>query len=68
MSFLSEIAESLTNCQVDQVKELTKQAIESGEDPLVIINQGLISGMNIVGARFRSGEMFVPEVLMSARR
>lgn len=67
MSFLSEIVESLADCQVDRTKELTKQAIESGEDPLVIINQGLILGMNIVGARFRSGEMFIPEVLMSAK-
>ena len=36
-------------------------------DPLVIIKEGLIAGMNIVGDKFRDGEMFVPEVLMSAR-
>jgi 5-methyltetrahydrofolate--homocysteine methyltransferase len=67
MSVLSEIAESLISCNVERAKGLTKQAIESEEDPLVIINQGLIAGMNIVGARFRSGEMFIPEVLMSAK-
>uniref|UniRef100_UPI002635903F cobalamin-dependent protein n=1 Tax=Desulfosporosinus sp. TaxID=157907 RepID=UPI002635903F len=32
-----------------------------------IINQGLIGGMNVVGQRFKVNDMFVPEVLMSAR-
>ncbi|MEG1695342.1 MAG: corrinoid protein, partial [Eubacterium sp.] len=35
--------------------------------PLEIINEGLLTGMNIVGEMFANGEMFVPEVLMSAR-
>ncbi|MEG0681782.1 MAG: corrinoid protein, partial [Eubacterium sp.] len=35
--------------------------------PLEIINEGLLSGMNVVGEMFANGEMFVPEVLMSAR-
>ncbi|MEM5818986.1 MAG: corrinoid protein, partial [Desulfitobacterium hafniense] len=35
--------------------------------PLAIINDGLIAGMNVVGKHFKEGDMFVPEVLMSAR-
>lgn len=50
-----------------QVKEITKQLVDAGNNPLDIINQGLIAGMNVVGARFKNGEMFVPEVLMAAR-
>jgi 5-methyltetrahydrofolate--homocysteine methyltransferase len=53
--------------QEARVKELTQAAINSGADPLAIINEGLIAGMNVVGASFKSGQMFVPEVLMSAR-
>ena len=34
---------------------------------LEIINNGLIAGMSVVGARFKNGDMFVPEVLMSAK-
>lgn len=52
--------ESLT---VEHVKEL----IDSGTEPLSIINDGLMAGMNVVGERFKNGEMFVPEVLMAAR-
>lgn len=36
-------------------------------DPITIINDGLLSGMNVVGEKFKNGEMFVPEVLMAAR-
>lgn len=50
-----------------KVAELTKQAIDEGLGPEEIIKQGLIKGMDFVGARFKAGEMYVPEVMMSAR-
>lgn len=36
-------------------------------NPIAIINEGLLGGMNVVGEKFKNGEMFVPEVLMAAR-
>ncbi|SDI31016.1 cobalamin B12-binding domain-containing protein [Desulfosporosinus hippei] len=51
----------------DQVQTKVNEAISARVDPLVIINQGLIGGMNVVGQRFKVNDMFVPEVLMSAR-
>lgn len=51
----------------EQVEVLTKEAISAKVDPLEIINEGLIGGMNVVGQRFKVNDMFVPEVLMSAR-
>ncbi len=50
-----------------KVKELTKSLVDQGVGPLDIINDGLVAGMNVVGARFKEGDMFVPEVLMAAR-
>ncbi len=50
-----------------KVKELTQAAIDEKVDLNEIINTGLISGMTVVGTRFKAGEMFVPEVLMTAR-
>jgi len=49
------------------VKELTEKAIAEKVEASVIINQGLIPAMNIVGKLFKDGDMFVPEVLMSAK-
>ena len=63
--------EALSECVIEgddeRAGKLTQKAIDAGADPVEIITQGLTGGMSIVGARFKSGEMFVPEVLASAR-
>jgi|TARA_Y100000031_G_C8222521_1_gene386665 5-methyltetrahydrofolate--homocysteine methyltransferase len=46
------------------VKELTQKAIKEGIDLQEILNSGLLAGMNVVGARFKDGELFIPEVLV----
>ncbi|GAB6154329.1 corrinoid protein [Desulfosporosinus burensis] len=66
-NYYEEISQSVIAGQLDRVKQLTQQAIGTGDNPVEIINQGLIPGMCVVGARFKSGQMYVPEVLMSAR-
>ena len=45
---------------------LTQQGLDEGLSPGDLLNNGLIVGMDEVGARFKRGDMFVPEVLMSA--
>ncbi|HBV88767.1 B12-binding domain-containing protein [Desulfosporosinus sp.] len=66
-NYYEELSQSIISGQLDRVKSLTQQAIGAGDNPVDIINQGLIPGMSVVGARFKSGQMYVPEVLMSAR-
>ncbi len=67
MANFEALVQSVMDGREAQVKENTKALIDGGVSPLDIINQGLIAGMNIVGARFKTGEMFVPEVLMCAK-
>ncbi|HHT62949.1 MAG: cobalamin B12-binding domain-containing protein [Bacillota bacterium] len=52
---------------VNLVKAETKALINACINPLDIINNGLVAGMTTVGIRFKKGEMFVPEVLMSSK-
>lgn len=63
--------EALSDCVIEgddeRADKLTQKAIDAGADPVEIITQGLTGGMSVVGARFKTGEMFVPEVLASAR-
>lgn len=67
MSDLSKLADAVFKGNFAGVKDITQELIQDGVDPLVIINEGLIGGMNIVAPKFKSGEMFVPEVMMSAK-
>ncbi|HHW74397.1 MAG TPA: cobalamin-binding protein [Firmicutes bacterium] len=67
MADFEKIADGVIAGDFNGVARLTGEAISKGAKPLEIINGGLIKGMNVVGARFRAGDMFVPEVMMSAR-
>jgi 5-methyltetrahydrofolate--homocysteine methyltransferase len=67
MSLLNQLADAVFKGDYAGIKGLTQQAIDAGIDPIEIINNGLVEGMNIVAPKFKSGEMFVPEVMMSAK-
>ncbi|MEL7563403.1 MAG: corrinoid protein [Dehalobacterium sp.] len=67
MANFETLSQSVIAGNAAQVKEQTKAMVDAGANPLEIINNGLIAGMNVVGACFKNGEMFVPEVLMSAK-
>ncbi|RLF44268.1 MAG: cobalamin-binding protein [Thermoplasmata archaeon] len=67
MADFEGLAEGVIKGEIDRVADLTRKAVDEGTDPMDIINKGLMSGMNVVGERFKAGEMFVPEVLMSAK-
>ncbi|AET69833.1 methyltransferase cognate corrinoid protein [Desulfosporosinus orientis DSM 765] len=67
MADFESLSQSVISGKATQVKEKVTAMLEAGVNPLDIINEGLIGGMNVVGPRFKSGEMFVPEVLMSAK-
>ncbi|EHL09090.1 putative dimethylamine corrinoid protein [Desulfitobacterium hafniense DP7] len=67
MTNFESLNQSVVSGDEAQVIEQVKAFMDAGVSPLEIINQGLIGGMNIVGPRFKAGDMFVPEVLMAAR-
>ncbi|MGL5513631.1 MAG: corrinoid protein [Sporomusa sp.] len=67
MSILVEISEQLQKGKAKIVKELVQQAIDEGIPAKEILEDGLLSGMNIIGAKFKNNEVFVPEVLVAAR-
>lgn len=67
MSVIQEMSELLQKGKAKDVKVLVQQALDEGIDPREILNEGLLSGMMIVGAKFKNNEVFVPEVLVTAR-
>ena len=67
MSILNEISENLQKGKAKMVKELVQQAVDAGIPAAEILNEGLLSGMNIIGEKFKNNEVYVPEVLVAAR-
>ena len=64
---LEELAASLETGDQERVRTLTRQALNDGIEPLVILNQGLIPGMDVVGRKFQEGVYFIPHMLLAAR-
>ncbi len=49
-----------------EIVDLVRRAVDAGDDPNRIINEALIAAMDVVGQKFASNEIFVPEMLASA--
>ncbi len=67
IAILSEISENLQKGKAKIVAELVQKALDEGVAPDAILNEGLLSGMNIIGEKFKNNEVYVPEVLVAAR-
>lgn len=67
MSTIQDISTFLQKGRAKNVKALVQQALDENEDPKVILNEGLLGGMMIIGEKFKNNEVFVPEVLVAAR-
>jgi len=64
---MQDIAAALIEGEHETVDELTRQCLDEGIEAIEIMDDGLISGMGIVGIKFRENFIFVPEVLACAR-
>lgn len=63
---LGVIKEKVVAGKHTEIEELVREALEEGVDFNQIINDALITAMDVIGERFMSGEIFVPEMLVSA--
>ena len=61
------VAQAVIEADGAQVRALTQRAVGEGVAAEQILSEGLIAGMDVIGEQFRAGEVFVPEVLLSAR-
>ena len=64
---LQEISLQLQAGKAKIVKKLVQEAIDAGVPAQQILEEGLLSGMNVIGVKFKNNEVFVPEVLVAAR-
>jgi len=64
---LEDISTLLQKGKAKEVKVLVQDALDQGYEAKIILNEGLINGMSVIGQKFRKNEVFVPEVLVAAR-
>ena len=63
----SEISELLQKGKAKDITGSVQKALDAGAPPADILEKALMTGMNIIGGKFKRNEVFVPEVLVAAR-
>jgi 5-methyltetrahydrofolate--homocysteine methyltransferase len=61
------LADAIFHGDESTSSQLTRELIKNGVDPVEILNEGLYPGMEVVSTKFKNNEMFIPEVLLSAK-
>ena len=67
MADMAALGQAVLEGNRDRVEALVSEALAAGVGALEILNRGLLSGMDVVGTRFGAKQMFISEVLLSAR-
>jgi 5-methyltetrahydrofolate--homocysteine methyltransferase len=67
MEAMEKLSTAVIEGQVGEIEGLTEGALQAGKTAKEIIDEGLMPGMDYVGVQFKNGDMFIPEVMISAQ-
>ena len=67
MADLQALADAIIKGDQNTAVEITKTALSEGAAAKSVLDEGLIAGMDVIGARFKKNEVYIPEVLIAAR-
>ena len=67
MADLKALADAIIKGDQNAAVEITKAALDEGTPAESVLNDGLITGMDVIGGRFKKNEVYIPEVLIAAR-
>ena len=67
MADLKALSDAIIKGDQNTAVEITRQALAEGTAPKSVLDDGLIAGMDVIGARFKKSEVYIPEVLIAAR-
>jgi len=67
VTLLERISDTLVAGRHTEVAELAQEALDAGLGAGQVLDEALLPGMDVIGERFRSYEVFLPDVLLAAR-
>jgi len=62
-----KLRDAIVNQNVAGIAQLTQEAMAAGIAPIDIITKGLSLGMKIIGDKFEAAEIYLPQIMMSAK-
>jgi corrinoid protein of di/trimethylamine methyltransferase len=67
MSKIQEVAQAVETGKFKMIEDLVQESLDAGDDPNDILNEGMVGAMANIGLKFQANEIFVPEMLVSAK-
>ncbi len=67
MADLADIINAVFKGKLKDIQSLVQEVLDEGNDANQILDEGLVKGMDVVAQKWKEGEVFVPEVLRSAK-
>ena len=67
MSLVERLKSMVIEGNLEEAPRVTREALQAGADPQLIIDRALIAAMDEVGEKFACGDLFIPEMLLSAK-
>ncbi len=67
MADFTDVVEAVFKGKLKEIQNLVQEVLDSGSDAHQILDEGLVKGMDVVAQKWKEGEVFVPEVLRSAK-
>ena len=63
---LIKLKESILTFDETIAEKTAQEAINIGMDPLIAVEDGLVSGLDVIGEKYENDEIFLPELMMAA--
>ncbi|MFC1716848.1 corrinoid protein [Candidatus Poribacteria bacterium] len=64
---LAALSESVVTGDAEKVEELTRKALDEGMNPVEVLNDGLVKGMDVIGEKFKNYEVYLPGLIVASR-
>ena len=67
MADLTKVVDAVYKGKLKDIQGLVQEALDAGAEPTTILDEALVKGMDVVTQKWKEGQVFVPEVLRSAK-
>ncbi|MBI4773443.1 MAG: corrinoid protein [Deltaproteobacteria bacterium] len=67
MADLTKVVDAVYKGRLKEIQGLVQEALDTGAEPNTILDEALVKGMDVVTQKWKEGQVFVPEVLRSAK-
>jgi corrinoid protein of di/trimethylamine methyltransferase len=64
---ITKLEDAIVSFNEDLAQKMAEEVVKNNYNPLKAVDEGLVKGLDIVGAKYENEEIFLPELMMAAK-